>query len=335
MVAWSDRCPPGRARCRHQDPRGVDVELMFTEGAARCWSGVASPTRAKAPPVPPRCSRRSRPPATPAARPGPPGGARVARGDRASSTTTRSELLTVSLPGVRRPESVRCSAAGTSSSRARRARPSTPRPGGHRVAPSPPPPAAGRGRGDGFRRDLPAADPPDRRGQPQGAQQRAVLPRRPGPDDGPARPGRSGSRTAGTTRSTDLGTFGDFDAFVARPGPRARGRARPALRCGPDHPWVTSHPEWFTPRRRDDRHARRTRPRSTRTSTRSTSTTIPGHLPGRCCASSGCGCPTACGSSGSTTRTKPVAFWEWLLRRSGGPTPTCSSLAEAFTKPGR
>ena len=47
----------------------------------------------------------------------------------------------------------------------------------------------------------------------------------------------------------------------------------------------------------------RTRPRSTRTSTPSTSTTTRPASAARCCASSSCGCPTACGSSGSTTRT--------------------------------
>ncbi|WP_421740445.1 alpha-1,4-glucan--maltose-1-phosphate maltosyltransferase [Cellulomonas sp.] len=46
-----------------------------------------------------------------------------------------------------------------------------------------------------------------------------------------------------------LGTFDDFDAFVAA----ARGHGMEvaldiALQCSPDHPWVTSHPEWFTTR---------------------------------------------------------------------------------------
>jgi starch synthase (maltosyl-transferring) len=47
----------------------------------------------------------------------------------------------------------------------------------------------------------------------------------------------------------DLGTFDDFDDFVAR----ARGLGMEvamdfALQCSPDHPWVTEHPEWFTTR---------------------------------------------------------------------------------------
>ncbi len=47
----------------------------------------------------------------------------------------------------------------------------------------------------------------------------------------------------------ELGTFADFDAFVAR----SRGLGMEialdlALQCSPDHPWVTEHPEWFTTR---------------------------------------------------------------------------------------
>ncbi|WP_223411506.1 alpha-1,4-glucan--maltose-1-phosphate maltosyltransferase [Occultella gossypii] len=47
----------------------------------------------------------------------------------------------------------------------------------------------------------------------------------------------------------DLGTFDDFDAFVARA--RALGLEVAldlALQASPDHPWVTEHPEWFTTR---------------------------------------------------------------------------------------
>ena len=47
----------------------------------------------------------------------------------------------------------------------------------------------------------------------------------------------------------ELGTFADFDAFVAT----ARGCGLEvaldlALQCSPDHPWVSEHPEWFTTR---------------------------------------------------------------------------------------
>jgi starch synthase (maltosyl-transferring) len=47
----------------------------------------------------------------------------------------------------------------------------------------------------------------------------------------------------------DLGTFDDFDAFVARAAELGMEVAMDlALQCSPDHPWVTSHPEWFTTR---------------------------------------------------------------------------------------
>ncbi len=47
----------------------------------------------------------------------------------------------------------------------------------------------------------------------------------------------------------DLGTFEDFDAFVARTVELGMEVALDlALQCAPDHPWVATHPEWFTTR---------------------------------------------------------------------------------------
>ena len=47
----------------------------------------------------------------------------------------------------------------------------------------------------------------------------------------------------------DLGTFDDFDRFVARARELGMEVALDlALQCSPDHPWVTEHPEWFTTR---------------------------------------------------------------------------------------
>jgi starch synthase (maltosyl-transferring) len=47
----------------------------------------------------------------------------------------------------------------------------------------------------------------------------------------------------------DLGDFDDFDAFVGRAESLGLEVALDlALQCAPDHPWVTSHPEWFTTR---------------------------------------------------------------------------------------
>jgi starch synthase (maltosyl-transferring) len=47
----------------------------------------------------------------------------------------------------------------------------------------------------------------------------------------------------------DLGTFADFDAFVARGRELGLEIAIDlALNASPDHPWVKEHPEWFTTR---------------------------------------------------------------------------------------
>ena len=47
----------------------------------------------------------------------------------------------------------------------------------------------------------------------------------------------------------DLGTFEDFDAFMARARELGLEVALDlALQASPDHPWVTTHPEWFTTR---------------------------------------------------------------------------------------
>ena len=47
----------------------------------------------------------------------------------------------------------------------------------------------------------------------------------------------------------DLGTFADFDAFVARSRDLGMEVAIDlALQASPDHPWAKEHPEWFTTR---------------------------------------------------------------------------------------
>ncbi|RKN09319.1 alpha-1,4-glucan--maltose-1-phosphate maltosyltransferase [Streptomyces radicis] len=47
----------------------------------------------------------------------------------------------------------------------------------------------------------------------------------------------------------DLGTLDDFDAFVATAAELGLEVALDfALQCSPDHPWVKTHPEWFTRR---------------------------------------------------------------------------------------
>ena len=71
----------------------------------------------------------------------------------------------------------------------------------------------------------------------------------PGPDD-PGSPWAIGSAEGGHDAiHPDLGTLADFDAFVARARELDLEIALDlALQAAPDHPWVTSNPEWFTTR---------------------------------------------------------------------------------------
>ena len=70
-----------------------------------------------------------------------------------------------------------------------------------------------------------------------------------GPGD-PGSPWAIGSPAGGHDAiHPDLGTLDDFDAFVARAGQLGLEVALDfALQAAPDHPWVRSHPEWFTTR---------------------------------------------------------------------------------------
>ncbi len=70
-----------------------------------------------------------------------------------------------------------------------------------------------------------------------------------GPLD-PGSPYAIGSEAGGHDAiEPSLGTFEDFDAFVARSRELGLEVALDiALQCSPDHPWVTEHPEWFTTR---------------------------------------------------------------------------------------
>ena len=71
------------------------------------------------------------------------------------------------------------------------------------------------------------------------------------PEDGdPGSPWAIGSADGGhDSIHPDLGTFEDFDAFVARTRELGMEVALDlALNASPDHPWVKEHPEWFTTR---------------------------------------------------------------------------------------
>ncbi len=157
----------------------------------------------------------------------------------------------------------------------------------------------------------------------------------PGPDD-TGSPWAIGSRYGGHDAiHPDLGTFEDFDAFVARARDLGLEVALDlALQAAPDHPWVKSHPEWFTTRA-DGTIAYAENP------PKKYQDIYPVNFDND---------PTGIAqevlrivrlwmSHGvrifrvDNPHTKPLAFWEWLLKEVRGTDPDVLFLSEAFTRP--
>ena len=195
------------------------------------------------------------------------------------------------------------------------------------------------GRRDGLRRGLPAADPPDRHGAPQGPEQqrcpaatrRRARRRRLAVGDrlgrGRARRDRtpSSARSRTSTRSSPApATSAWRSRSTSRCSAPRTTRGSPRTRSG-----SPCAPTGRSP-------TRRTRRRSTRTSTRSTSTTTPP-----------ASTPSRCGSCCywvehgvrifrvDNPHTKPPNFWHWLIWQVKAKYPDVLFLAEAFTRPAR
>ncbi len=157
-----------------------------------------------------------------------------------------------------------------------------------------------------------------------------------GPDD-PGSPYAIGSEAGGhDALEPGLGTLADFDHFVAA----AQGLGMEialdvALNCSPDHPYVRQHPEWFyhrpdgsikyaenPPKRYEDIY--------------------PLNFDGPAAASlahelrrvllfwAGHGVRIF---RVDNPHTKPMPFWEWLLRETRAEFPDLIFLSEAFTRP--
>jgi starch synthase (maltosyl-transferring) len=156
---------------------------------------------------------------------------------------------------------------------------------------------------------------------------------------GPADPGSPwaiGSADGGHDAiHPDLGTFEDFDAFVTRAGELNLEVALDlALQAAPDHPWVESHPEWFTTRVDGSIAYAENPPKKYQDIYPINFDNDPKGL------------------SKEVLRivlmwiehgvkifrvdnphTKPVQFWEWLIARVNRKHPDVIFLAEAFTRP--
>ncbi|WXB78032.1 alpha-1,4-glucan--maltose-1-phosphate maltosyltransferase [Janibacter alittae] len=133
----------------------------------------------------------------------------------------------------------------------------------------------------------------------------------------------------------DLGTFADFDAFVADARDLGLEVALDlALQCSPDHPWVAEHPEWFTTRA-DGTIAHAENP------PKKYQDIYPVNFDN-----------DPAGIYAEVRRvvqvwidhgvtlfrvdnphTKPVEFWQWLIQDVAAVAPDVIWLAEAFTKP--
>ena len=156
-----------------------------------------------------------------------------------------------------------------------------------------------------------------------------------GPGD-PGSPWAIGSAAGGHDAiHPDLGTFEDFDAFVeAARRLNLEVAIDLALQASPDHPWVTSHPEWFStrvdgsiayaenpPKKYQDIY-----PLNFDNDFQGLAEEIlrivlmwigHGVLIFRV----------------DNPHTKPLMFWEWLIRTVNERHPEVIFLAEAFTRP--
>ena len=317
IEAWSDPVATWRHNAEIKIPAGIDVELMFTEGALlleRLAKSLPkrSPGRRTVADALKAVTRHDPPRPGPVRRGGLPRDRRAAR----RGTAARPGHDRGALPVLRRPGAgavqrlVRVLPALRGRLRRREDRQDRLRHAAHRRRSGSTRSPRWASTSSTCRRSTRSA-----RLNRKGAQQHArPRPRRPG-----LARGRSARRRAATTRSTPTSApIEDFDAFVAA-GPRARprGRARPRAAGGARPPLGQQAPRVVHhPRRRLDRLRREP------------AEEVPGHLPDQlrqrprghlrrgAADRPARGCRTASGSSAWTTRTPSrCEFWEWLLGR--------------------
>jgi starch synthase (maltosyl-transferring) len=134
----------------------------------------------------------------------------------------------------------------------------------------------------------------------------------------------------------ELGTWADFDALIAAAKSAGVEIALDfAIQCSPDHPWLREHPEWFNrrpdgtlkyaenpPKRYQDIYNINFESEDWPNLWRALLQVVLGWV-----------------DAGVTVfrvdnpHTKPVPFWEWLIREVRSEHPGVIFLAEAFTRP--
>jgi starch synthase (maltosyl-transferring) len=133
----------------------------------------------------------------------------------------------------------------------------------------------------------------------------------------------------------DLGTFDDFDAFVATARDLGLEVALDlAFSCAPDHPWVAAHPEWFTTRADGSIAYAENPPKKYQDIYPLNFDNDPEGLYAelrrvvQVWIDHGVRIFRV-----DNPHTKPVEFWEWLIGDVAGDYPEVIWLAEAFTRP--
>jgi len=156
-----------------------------------------------------------------------------------------------------------------------------------------------------------------------------------GPQD-PGSPWAIGNTTGGHDAiHPDLGTMADFEAFVAEANRLGLEVALDiALQASPDHPWVKSHPEWFTTRADGTIAYAENPPKKYQDIYPINFDNDPEGIYNEVLRvmelwiSKGVKVFRV-----DNPHTKPVNFWQWLIGEVNAKHPEVIFLAEAFTRP--
>ncbi|MBE7188058.1 MAG: DUF3416 domain-containing protein, partial [Jatrophihabitans endophyticus] len=133
----------------------------------------------------------------------------------------------------------------------------------------------------------------------------------------------------------ELGTLADFKAFVKRANKLGMEIAIDlALQCAPDHPWVSSHPEWFTTKPDGTIAYAENPPKKYQDIYPLNFDNDPEGLYAECLRivrhwiKAGVRIFRV-----DNPHTKPINFWQWLIGEVRRTDPDVLFLAEAFTRP--
>ena len=132
-----------------------------------------------------------------------------------------------------------------------------------------------------------------------------------------------------------LGTMADFQAFIARARELDMEIAIDlALQCAPDHPWVTSHPEWFTTKPDGTIAYAENPPKKYQDIYPLNFDNDPEGLYAECLRIVRLWMDVGIRIFRvDNPHTKPVNFWHWLIGEVRRTDPDVLFLAEAFTRP--